>query len=142
MQWKITNKMAAWIMVNVVLGITPYGSFFFGFFPCMTNVRIWLYRSSDSKKIKNSAVESMRFVVTLDVHINPGDIYNLSGKRSVSAWNGSGTALSSALKKGVPLFSNIRCTLNYKFHGLHRDFALNPVINLHHQNDLCFLYVM
>lgn len=41
------------------------------FFPCMTNVRIWLYRSSDSKKIKNSAVESMRFVVTLDVHINP-----------------------------------------------------------------------
>lgn len=58
-------------MVNVVLGITPYGSFFFGFFPCMTNVRIWLYRSSDSKKIKNSAVESMRFVVTLDGHINP-----------------------------------------------------------------------
>lgn len=53
------------------------------FFPCMTNVRIWLYRSSDSKKIKNSApFESMRFVVTLDVHINPATSIIYPGVRS------------------------------------------------------------
>lgn len=59
------------------------------FFPCMTNVRIWLYRSSDSKKIKNSAVESMRFVVTLDVHINPATSIIYPEKRSLSALHGS-----------------------------------------------------
>lgn len=113
------------------------------FLPSMTNVRIWLYRSSDSKKIKNSAVESMRFVVTLDVHINPGDIYNLSGggERDQYRHETEVARFFQVLfkKKNKRSATNIRCVLNYKFYGLHRNFALNPVINLHHSHDLCFL---